>query len=87
MRTASQIALVLIGGGALGYGVAASMDIDRACREARARGDPNAASICSTSWSSHGHWYGGTGSWRLASLERVVRGGFGHAGLHFGFHG
>ena len=87
MRTASQIALVLIGGGALGYGVAASMDPGQACREARARGDPNAASICSTSWYSHGHWYSSTRSWHLASAARVVRGGFGQAGLHFGFHG
>ena len=45
MRTASQIALVLIGGGALGYGVAASMDTERACREARARGDMAEATV------------------------------------------
>ncbi len=87
MRTASQIALLIVGGGALGFGIAAATDAGAACRDARARGDAAAAAAACMQRGGGlfvfaGHNFGGT---RLAAMARVVRGGFGRSGLHFGF--
>lgn len=99
MRAAAQLMLVLMGGGALTGGVAASMASGRACGEARGRNDPQAEAICrqhgtgyfhgahiwSGGWFSSGHW----GSSYPASgtsatgVRAVSRGGFGLFGLHF----
>jgi hypothetical protein len=103
MRAATQLALVLMGGGALTGGVAASMESGRACREARAAHDPRAETICRRhggfvhAWhSGSGGWFG-SGRWGTASgaagaptagARAVSRGGFGLFGLHFSrFHG
>lgn len=87
MRTASQIALLIVGGGSLGFGIAAAIDAGGACRDARARGDAAAAAAaCGPRGGSGGVWFTRDfGGGRLATVERVVRGGFGRAGLHFGF--
>ena len=101
MRTGTQLVLVLMGGGALTAGAAMSMEPGSACREARARNDPQTEAICRAhagyfhTWhgyyGSHG-WFGsyqstgvGTGT---STPHGVTRGGFGLFGMHFsGFHG
>lgn len=96
MRAATQLVLVLMGGGALTAGTAASMEAGRTCRDARARADPQAEAICRSS-GFHG-FHGYTGGWFGANrwatgtpatgVGAVSRGGFGLFGLHFsGFHG
>ncbi len=98
MRVAAQIALVLMGGGALATGVQLTSNGGPACRSARAQGDPNANAICgasSTGYSGHGGgWWGrtagaaSTSSTSTSGWRSVMRGGFGWSGLHFGgFHG
>jgi hypothetical protein len=97
MRTATQLVLVLMGGGALTAGAAVSMEPGRACREARARNDPQTEAICRANsgylhtWHSHygSHvWFGSTQSTATTSSRSVSRGGFGLFGMHFsGLHG
>jgi hypothetical protein len=97
MRATTQLVLVLMGGGALTAGTAASMEAGRACRDARARADPQAETICRGSGGFHG-FHVGPGGWfgvnrwstgmPATGVGAVSRGGFGLFGLHFGgFHG
>jgi hypothetical protein len=58
MRAATQLALLLMGGGALSAG-AASVQSGRACRKAQARHDPQAAAVCR----QHGSWFHGPHVW------------------------
>ena len=96
MRRSDQVFLVLLGSGALMAGVAgAAIEQRRECRAAQARHDPNAAALCRPA--AHGsaiYWRGRRAFAAFADVEEragrafeVERGGFGHAGLHFGFHG
>jgi hypothetical protein len=96
MRAATQLVLVLMGGGALTAGTALSMEAGRPCREARARLDPRAETFCrnGSSFGYHGGssgWFGANrwaGSTPTTGARTVTRGGFGLFGLHFsGFHG
>jgi hypothetical protein len=101
MRTATQLVLVLMGGGALTAGTAVSMESWRACRDARARNDPRVAEYCGSASGGYGHggfwhspWFGSgsatstEGFAPAGTRAAAVRGGFGFAGLHFGgFHG
>lgn len=98
MRASSQLALVLLGGGALASGVAVSAESWRACNYDRLHDVPSAESRCHGT-SGGGYFGGGGRSWwgglRGASAadgatgwHTVSRGGFGFFGMHFGgFHG
>jgi hypothetical protein len=89
MRAATQLVLVLMGGGALTAGTAMSVQSHHACQDARSHADPQAERIChswTTGW--HGGGYGHALGTAATSASGVSRGGFGLMGLHFGgFHG
>ena len=51
MRAATQLVLVLMGGGALTAGTAMSVQSHHACQDARSHADPQAERICH-SWTT-----------------------------------
>ena len=96
MRRSDQVFLVLLGGGALMAGVAgAAIEQQRECLAVQDRLAPTAVAACRSGSFGYQVSFGVRRSFvafadveeRAGRAVRAVRGGFGHAGLHFGFHG
>ena len=99
MRTASQIVLVLLGGGLIA-GIGGSYLEHRSCNHARDANDPRADEICRSAYgvSAEGNFSrnyssasnsekGGHDGPVTSRPAEVSRGGFGAAGEHFGGFG